>query len=286
MRFHFDEEKTYLYFEDERCEKITRKSLRTIYICFSIAAFITIALYIWFFSGYYFMTIYGMSMQSTINPDITMQSQTQDCAIVDKDEPYTYGDIIIINHPEHLEGETIIKRVLAFEGDKISIIKTTGEDGFYFYHLLRIKDGSLTVEVVQEDYIYHQANGIPGWEREPSDPYNNVLYEKQFFDAYLSPLGRFYQAEAVEEITFGNQTVLFYEIGEGQIFYLGDNRANSSDARYFGTVDAEEMVVGKVVKLIENGSYSQLFFVRGYYQLKGLFEYFMPKLLDYFVWTY
>ena len=90
----------------------------------------------------------------------------------------------------------------------------------------------------------------------------------------------------MEEIIFGNQSVLFYEIGEGQIFYLGDNRANSSDARYFGTVDAEEMVVGKVVKLIENGSYSQLFFVRGYYQLKALFEYFMPKLLDYFAWTY
>lgn len=285
MRFHFDENKKYLYFEDERCEKLTRKCLKTIYICFSVAAIITIALFIWFFSGYYFMTISGRSMQSTINPDITLQTQSQDCAIVDKDEPYTYGDIIIINHPEHIEGETIIKRVLAFEGDKISIIKTTGEDGFYFYHLLRIKDGSLTIEVVQEDYIY-QTNGIPGWEREQSQVYNNVIYEKQFFDAYLNPVGRFYQADQVEEIVFGSQTVLFYEVGEGQIFYMGDNRANSSDARYFGPVNAEEMVVGKVVKLIENGSYSQLFFVRGYYQLKALFEYFMPKLLDYFAWTY
>lgn len=283
MRFHFEEDKQYLYFEDERCEKLTRKSLRTIYICFSVVAFLTIVLYICFFSNYYFMTVYGRSMQSTINPDIVLQDDSQDCAIVDKNAAYTYGDIIIINHPNHNEGETIIKRVLAFAGDKISIIKTVGEDGFYFYHLLRIKDGTSTIEVVQEDYIY-QINGIPGWEKEQSHLHNNVLYEKQFYDNYLREIGQFYEEGQVESITFGNQSVLFYEVGQGQIFYMGDNRSNSSDARFFGPVDAEEMVLGKVVKIVENGAYSQLFFVRAYYQLKGLFEYFMPKLIDYFSW--
>lgn len=35
------------------------------------------------------------------------------------------------------------------------------------------------------------------------------------------------------------------EVGEGQVFMMGDNRSRSQDSRFFGTVDAE-LIVGRV----------------------------------------
>ena len=292
MRFHFDEEKTYLYFEDERCDKLTQKCLKSIYICFFVIAVIVAAIYIWFCTEFYFMKITGRSMQPTINPDISIQSEAQDYALVDKDGSYTYGDIVIINNPKNLNKETFVKRVVAFGGDKISIIKTKGEDGYYSFHLLIIKkdsptvNGQPTIEVVQEDYI-KQTNGGKDWySSSDGKPENNVIYEKKFYENYISAEGEFYHSSQVEKIWFGTSLVWFYQLPEGQVFFMGDNRAISYDARELGPVDMDEMVLGKVVKIVKNGAYSDLFFVRAFYQLKGLFEYFMPKLLNYFAWTY
>ena len=129
MQFQFDEENKYLYFEDERCTKLTKKCLKSMYIAFFVVAVIFTILYSWFHNNYYIMTITGRSMQPTLNADIESQSQTQDMAIVDKDGDIDYGDIIIIKQPNNPNSDTtIIKRVLAFEGDKISLVKVRDEN--------------------------------------------------------------------------------------------------------------------------------------------------------------
>ncbi len=223
-------------------------------------------------------------MQPTLNPDIYLQSQAQDYAIVDKDGVVDYGDIVIILKPDEPEsGASIIKRVVAFEGDRISIIKTRGEDGLYYYHLVRIKSGSDEVEIVEEDYI-NRDGILPDWENLTPTSVGSVTYERTFYQNYFNLFGVFYDSSRIERHEVNGQSVLFYRLGEDEIFYMGDNRAHSTDAREFGPVTMSDMVIGKVVKIVENGAYSDMFFVRGYYQLKGILEYFFPKLLDYFAW--
>lgn len=285
LQFQFDEENKYLYFEDERCTKLTKKCLKSMYIAFFVVAVIFTILYSWFHNNYYIMTITGRSMQPTLNADIESQSQAQDMAIVDKDGEIDYGDIIIIKQPNNPNSDTtIIKRVLAFEGDKISLVKVRDENNNFYYHVLRIKAGTDEIEVLNEDYILYKDNGVPDWEDKNAVAVSNVYYDIEFYQNYIFTGGRYYEKGQVETIYYNGMPIQFYEVGKGDIFYLGDNRANSSDARYYGPVNLEEMVVGKVVKICYNGAYSDFFFIRGYYQLKGLFEYFMPKLLDYFAW--
>ena len=279
MRFHFDEDKKYLYFEDERCEKVTKKCLKSVFIFFFILSVIVASLYCWFFSNYYFLTVTGRSMQPTLNIDIIYQSDAQDCVIVDKYAEIDYGDIIIIKNPANINSDnTIIKRLLAKEGDKFSIIKIDG-----LYHLLRIKKGFNDVEVLDESsYI----KGYVDWSigKRPYIDYDqNVVYEAEFYENYIDKSGRYFSSDRVSEVVYDNKIIYFYQIEKNEIFYLGDNRANSSDARYYGPVTTD-IVLGKVVKICYNGAYSDFFFVRGFYQLKGLFEYFMPKLVNLFAW--
>lgn len=277
MRFHFDEDKQYLYFEDERCEKVTKKCLKGVFIVFFILTIIVISLYAWFYSNYYFLTVTGRSMQPTLNVDVQYQYDAQDCVIVEKNASLDYEDIIIIKNPFNINSDnTIIKRLLAKEGDKISIIKIDG-----LYHLLRIKKGYNEIEVLQEDYIRDYIE----WSKDAFviDGSQGVTYEEKFYNNYFKTTGLFYEKENISQELYNGKLVYFYEIDENEIFYMGDNRANSSDGRYYGPVNTD-IVLGKVVKICYNGAYSDFFFVRGFYQLKGLFEYFMPKLINFFSW--
>ncbi len=277
MRFHFDEDKQYLYFEDERCEKVTKKCLKGVFIVFFILTVIVISLYGWFYSNYYFLTVTGRSMQPTLNVDVQYQYDAQDCVIVDKNASLDYEDIIIIKNPFNINSDnTIIKRLLAKEGDKISIIKIDG-----LYHLLRIKKGYNEIEVLQEEYILDYLE----WSKDAFviDGSQGVTYEEKFYNNYFKTTGLFYEKENISQELYNGKYVYFYEIDENEIFYMGDNRANSSDGRYYGPVNTD-IVLGKVVKICYNGAYSDFFFVRGFYQLKGLFEYFMPKLINFFSW--
>ena len=285
LKFQFDEDKKYMYFEDERCAKLTKRCLRSMYIAFIVLAIVFGAIYIWFYSEFLFLKITGMSMQPTLNPNITTQQEGHDGALVDLDAEIDYGDIIIIKQPDSPNSDqTIIKRVLAFEGDKIALIKTYGQNNSYHYYVVRIKNNSTQIEILKEDYILYNDNGLPDWESEDSINYLGVEYDAKFYQNYIWQQGKFYNFAKISTITVNGQNVKFYQLGEDEIFYLGDNRAHSSDARYYGPVKQSEMVVGKVVKIIADGYESNLFFVRAYYQLKGLFGYFMPKLLDYFAW--
>ena len=285
MQFQFDEENKYLYFEDERCTKLTKKCLKSMYIAFFVVAVIFTILYSWFHNNYYIMTITGRSMQPTLNIDVKSQNESQDMVIVDKDGEIDYGDIVIIKKPNKPSSDTtIIKRVIAFGGDKVSLVKVKDENNNFYYHVLRIKAGTDEIEVLNEDYILYKDNGVPDWEDKSSFPMAGVYYDAEFYQNYIYSAGRYSSQGKIESIEYDGMIIQFYEVGEGDVFYLGDNRANSSDARYYGPVDLESMVLGKVVKICYNGAYSDYFFIRGYYQLKGIFEYFIPKLLDYFAW--
>ena len=96
------------------------------------------------------------------------------------------GDIVAFHFP--LEQKDLVKRVIAVEGDEITL---TSEGEIF-----------ISGEKISESYL--PAN-------------QNIFYI--------------------------NQTVV---VGEGDVFVMGDNRNNSFDSRFFGTI-AEDDIFGKFV---------------------------------------
>lgn len=110
------------------------------------------------------------------------------------------GDVLVLN----CQGlkETIIKRCIGTEGDKV---------------VINYKDGTVKVndQEISNDYI------------------NGAMVDKPyFFDQ------RYAVADGVYE----------YNVPEGKVFVMGDNRNNSSDSRYdkVGFIDTDD-ILGKVV---------------------------------------
>lgn len=131
--------------------------------------------------------IKGPSMEPTM--------QTGDVLIANRYKKATYGSIVIISG-EKDNGEWIIKRVIAMEGD--------------------------TVEIRLDGYVYVKYAG----QTEP------IKLE----ESYVKKEGD------TERFDWTTKT-----LEEGEIFYLGDNRANSKDSRSsdFSTCN-ESQIVGVV----------------------------------------
>ena len=135
------EEKPYTqYFKKEREEKNATQVLYRI-------LFVMIIIFVAFFSvnyvfdqKYEYITIRGQSMQPTLNqaPVLTAivsngktsYNWLQDGVYMEKTKNVDYNDIKILNH--HTDEKTILKRVLAFEGDYISIIKNCKDSCCYY----------------------------------------------------------------------------------------------------------------------------------------------------------
>ena len=214
-------------------DKIEEKKAGKIFTCFIFLVIIVFgmlfAINYDFNQKYTYVSINGMSMQPTLNPDPYIdgisQQAIQDGVYIRNTQDVDYGEIIILENV--IKDKTIIKRVLALGGDYISIVKVE-DDGASEFRILRMKDGSNQIEIIEEDYILSYRSWVNMYYNEdlttPQDPQTDVVYEPAFYSKFD---GDGYESRIVTVSGLGGQDVKMYKVPENNVFFLGDNRAYS-----------------------------------------------------------
>jgi len=250
------------HFKEEKEERKAKKGgwlflFITIFLC---CAFFGIAFS--FNQNYYYIEVDGLSMQPTINPSpvevikdfgsYSDKVSVQDGVFVSPTKDVDYGDIIILENmfPER---KTIIKRVLAFEGDYVTIAKQENEEGMMVFRVMRVKSGHNKVEIVKEEYVKSDWAWAtlysPAESQMPQDSQTaDVVYEIDFYKTFSKGgyQQRIFQVEGTD--------IKFFKVPEDQLFYLGDNRTESRDSTEEGTASISNLL-GKVVRIVRNGTY-------------------------------
>lgn len=289
----------YNYFLDEKQERSSRR-IFVIFLIILICVFAAVfSVDVYFQKNYDYITINGLSMQPTLNPEPVYINgkSVQDGVYIKKGTDADYSDIIIVDKRDDI-GKTVIKRLLGKGGDKISILRLN-IDGESQYRFLRIKSGTSSVEVLNETYISGKCNnsygesrvlGYSSWTSGVSATYDlGNFYEGQFYSTYLwnsktnhVVTDNVYKYNIVYQGTEYNN-VKFYQLGQDKIFYMGDNRAESSDARATGSED-QSKIIGKVVAVTHNSTSSKNSFFYLFNRAIGYFEVLWQEIVRIFAW--
>ncbi len=168
-----------------------------IYIFLAFLIFIALFFRFWWTNNYSGVEVDGESMKQTLQDgDQLLMRYVRD------GEGLERGDVIVVstaaysNNPKYKFGNTkfLIKRLIAVEGD-----------------IVRCQDGQI--------WICYAGT------YDEDTPIEQLTFEKYQDEPYAY----YYNASRKKNYDFENQT---YVVGEGEIFFLGDNRTNSMDSRY------------------------------------------------------
>ena len=231
--------------ERKYIDREVKKIPKVISIIFLVYILIFLGSMIWYFyfkSTYYISTVEGSSMQPTINVNIQKESQAEDLVYVNRRIKGERGDIVTIEVDGVKGKEKIIKRILAKEGDQVSIY--VADDGFY--HVAIKYSWADKVEILQEDYIksYNEwrNSGNHAYEKVVGD----VVYAGDFYNTFFGQ-----EDENIVQI----DGVLYYQIPKNKYFCLGDNRAYSNDSRSRGLFD-KSRITGVAEIIVKDGALS------------------------------
>ena len=207
--------------------------------------------------------VVGESMKPTINANFvdgkSNADKGEDCDIVFcyKLDGYQTNDIVVINNPlqngkyryvpfiiTQMEAPitSIIKRVIACPGETITFHCTVSEDNERedFIYNFRLYDRDGNEKAIDQSYLTELMLFYY-----PLDPKNdsNYRFNETYFPKYI---------EFINALKSGENHEYSITIPENQYFVMGDNRNKSTDSRYFGLIDQND-ITGKVVLHVKYG---------------------------------
>jgi signal peptidase I len=141
------------------------------------------------------------------------------------------GEIVVFNSPA--DGTRLVKRVVGIPGDEIVMV-----------------DNELLVNGKRVEYDDVDPS-VTRWMPSNSD---NVFHEEQLGDHKHAMMTNVFARNP--RSTFGP-----IKVPEGQYFMLGDNRDNSADSRYIGTVPLDN-IVGRSSRVVLSLNYDNYYIPR------------------------
>lgn len=262
--------------QEEYIDRQVKKFPKAVFIIF-LVYFILFAIYmswyIYFRNTYILSEVRGSSMQNTLNPGITYENNSDDLVYINKKAKPNRSDIIVIGGFKNANGteDKLIKRAIGLAGDYITI--KIGDDELYHVYTLDLEaeEGNQIVQI-DEPYIKSAAEWTYNSSiYSPTITIGDEKYEKCFYEQFLADNSG-YQKVVVEN-------TLFFQVPEYEIFYLGDNRAHSSDARQRGTAKMSNVDgVAEIILSNANKEGANVFGIK----FTSLFNFYWNKLTNFF----
>ena len=247
----------------------------TLYFILHITLYVVLFFFVIFFAWYTvfitthkFYAVKGVSMMPTLNGQITeeqlygdinsAQNESYDAVYIDKMTNPRIFDIIVVN--KKASSDSVIKRLMAVGGDYITIAKgktSTQADTFYFYRIPNgeeldsftdeeakvIEDGREGYNIYNDQSLWTHYSAPQTYMEKDSQ-----AYEYNFYKTFLSNYGN---DNARYNYHVSSNGLIYVQVPEGEVFYMGDNRAYSTDSRERGFCDAK-YVEGRAEIILHN----------------------------------
>ena len=157
---------------------------------------------------------------------------------------------------------------MAVEGDWITIAKgqtADGEECFYFYRIAKdqikedvtsdqarvYENGQNRYSIYNDSTLWVHKSATDAYREISVDVGENTISNAYEFNFYLTFL-KYYGTEQERFNYFVSQEGLVYvQVPEGKLFYMGDNRQYSTDSREVGFCD-KTYVVGRTEIIVYN----------------------------------